>query len=58
MCRSVRFLSGGVDSSLVSAICSRELRKKGKVLDTYSFDFKDNDVHFKANAFTTYLPNG
>ncbi len=45
------FLSGGVDSSLVSAICSRELRKKGKVLDTYSFDFKDNDVHFKANAF-------
>ena len=45
------FLSGGVDSSLVSAICSRELRKKGKVLDTYSFDFKDNDVHFRANAF-------
>ncbi|HBA67838.1 MAG TPA: asparagine synthase (glutamine-hydrolyzing) [Lachnospiraceae bacterium] len=45
------FLSGGIDSSLVTAICSRELQKKGKVLDTYSFDFKDNDVNFKANAF-------
>ncbi len=45
------FLSGGVDSSLVTAICSRELRKQGKTLDTYSFDFKDNDIHFQANAF-------
>ena len=45
------FLSGGVDSSLVTAICSKELRKKGKQLDTYSFDFKDNDVNFRANAF-------
>lgn len=45
------FLSGGVDSSLVTAICSRELKKQGKALDTYSFDFKDNDVHFQANAF-------
>lgn len=45
------FLSGGVDSSLVTAICSRELQKKGKTLDTYSFDFKDNDINFKANSF-------
>ena len=45
------FLSGGVDSSLVTAICSEELKKQGKMLDTYSFDFKDNDVNFKANAF-------
>lgn len=45
------FLSGGVDSSLVTAICSEELKKQGKILDTYSFDFKDNDVNFKANAF-------
>lgn len=44
-------LSGGVDSSLVTAICSRELQKEGKQLDTYSFDFTDNDVNFKANAF-------
>lgn len=45
------FLSGGVDSSLVTAICSAELKKQGKVLDTYSFDFKDNNVNFKANTF-------
>jgi len=45
------FLSGGLDSSLVTAVCSRELQKQGKQLDTYSFDFKDNDVNFRANAF-------
>ena len=45
------FLSGGVDSSLVTAICSEELRKQGKVLNTFSFDFKDNHINFKANAF-------
>ena len=37
------FLSGGVDSSLVTAICARELEKQGAVLDTYSFDFQGND---------------
>lgn len=45
------FLSGGVDSSLVTAICSEELKKKGKRLDTYSFDFVDNQVNFRPNAF-------
>ena len=45
------FLSGGVDSSLVTAICSQELQKQGKQLDTYSFDFVDNDIHFQSNAF-------
>ncbi|MED9903906.1 MAG: asparagine synthase (glutamine-hydrolyzing) [Lachnospiraceae bacterium] len=45
------FLSGGLDSSLVTAICSSELKKKGEVLDTYSFDFADNEKNFKPNAF-------
>lgn len=45
------FLSGGVDSSFVTAICSQELKKQGKQLDTYSFDFIDNDIHFQSNAF-------
>jgi asparagine synthase (glutamine-hydrolysing) len=44
-------LSGGIDSSLVTAVCSRELHTQGKKLDTYSFDFKDNDINFKANSF-------
>lgn len=45
------FLSGGVDSSLVTAIAARELKKQGKKLNTFSFDFEDNAKHFKSNAF-------
>lgn len=45
------FLSGGLDSSLVTAICSEELKKKGKTLKTYSFDFIDNQKYFQSNAF-------
>ena len=45
------FLSGGVDSSLVTSVCSKELQKQNKQLDTYSFDFKDNHINFQANAF-------
>lgn len=45
------FLSGGVDSSVVSAVCAAELKKKGRQLTTYSFDFTENDKYFKANSF-------
>lgn len=45
------FLSGGVDSSLVSSICAAELKKQGKRLTTFSFDFVDNQKNFKANDF-------
>lgn len=45
------FLSGGVDSSLVTAICAKELRKQGKVLNTFSFDFQDNSKYFQSNSF-------
>ncbi|MDF2537592.1 MAG: Asparagine synthetase [Herbinix sp.] len=45
------FLSGGVDSSLITAICAKELQKANKQLVTYSFDFVDNDKHFKSNSF-------
>lgn len=45
------FLSGGVDSSLVTSICARELKKEGKVLDTFSFDFEGNQKYFRANDF-------
>lgn len=45
------FLSGGVDSSLVTAICAKELKKQGKVLNTFSFDFQNNDKYFKSNSF-------
>ena len=45
------FLSGGVDSSLVTAICAKELGRQGKQLNTFSFDFVNNDRYFKANSF-------
>ncbi|MBR6150033.1 MAG: asparagine synthase (glutamine-hydrolyzing) [Lachnospiraceae bacterium] len=45
------FLSGGIDSSLVTAVCSQELKEKGQLLSTYSFDFVGNDKNFRANAF-------
>ncbi len=45
------FLSGGVDSSIVTAVCSKELKKQGKQMNTFSFDFKHNDKYFMANAF-------
>ena len=45
------FLSGGVDSSLISAIASFEFRKEGEQLDTFSFDYVDSDLDFKPNSF-------
>ncbi|MFT3984368.1 MAG: asparagine synthase (glutamine-hydrolyzing) [Lachnospiraceae bacterium] len=45
------FLSGGIDSSLITAICAGELKTEGKQLDTYSFDFIDNEKNFKPNSF-------
>jgi len=44
-------LSGGVDSSIVTAVASGTLAETGRVLDTFSFDFKGNDTFFTANAF-------
>ncbi len=45
------FLSGGVDSSIVTAICAKELNAVGSQLNTFSFDFKYNDIFFKSNSF-------
>ncbi len=44
-------LSGGLDSSIISAICSKELYKEGKTLNTYSIDYEDNKKHFLKNDF-------
>ena len=45
------FLSGGIDSSIISAICSKEALSKGSSLATYSFDFKENNIYFTSNSF-------
>ncbi len=45
------FMSGGLDSSLVSAISSEFLKEDGMELTTYSFDFVDNETNFVPNDF-------
>lgn len=45
------FLSGGLDSSIITAICAQELEKRGEVLQTFSVDYLNNDLYFQANAF-------
>ncbi|WP_078548202.1 asparagine synthase (glutamine-hydrolyzing) [Litchfieldia alkalitelluris] len=46
------FLSGGVDSSAITAIASNAFEKEGKgPLHTFSIDYEDNDKYFEANEF-------
>lgn len=46
------FLSGGLDSSAISAIASNYYKNSGReTLDTFSIDYKDNDKYFQKNLF-------
>lgn len=45
------FLSGGLDSSIISKIASDKYKESGKTLDTYSVDYTDNDKYFKKSQF-------
>ncbi len=45
------FLSGGLDSSIITVIAANKLREQNKQLITYSVDYKDNNLNFKASAF-------
>ncbi len=45
------FLSGGIDSSIVTAVAQNYMKSKGKSLNTFSFDYSDNDKYFQSNAF-------
>lgn len=46
------FLSGGVDSSAITAIAANRYKQEGKgPLHTYSIDYEGNDKFFKANDF-------
>lgn len=47
------FLSGGLDSSIITAVAAREYKKEGRVLSTYSFEYEDN----KSYAPTLFQPN-
>lgn len=45
------FLSGGLDSSLISSVASRYMKERGKRLKTFSVDYVDNAKYFKASHF-------
>lgn len=45
------FLSGGLDSSLITAVCAEEHREKGDMLSTFSVDYEDNEKYFQVNKF-------
>jgi len=45
------FLSGGLDSSIVTAIGAKKLARQGKRLRTFSFDFDGNDEFYQSHAF-------
>lgn len=46
------FLSGGLDSSAVSAVAAEKYREEGRVLSTYSFEYEGNTY-----APTLFQPN-
>ncbi len=45
------FLSGGLDSSIISKVASDEYKSRGETLCTYSVDYDDNDKYFKKSLF-------
>lgn len=46
------FLSGGLDSSIITAVAAREIAAQGRPsLETYSFDYADNARYFHPTAF-------
>ena len=45
------FLSGGLDSSLITAICARQAGEPGKILHPFSVDYENNEQYFVPGKF-------
>ena len=45
------FLSGGLDSSIISAVAARQLAGQGKKLHTFSVRYRDDRRYFRATKF-------
>ena len=45
------FLSGGLDSSLISSVCAKAYQQQGRVLPTFSVDYENNDKYFVPGKF-------
>lgn len=52
------FLSGGLDSSLISSVCAEQMRQKGERLITFSLNYKDNEKYFKSGKFQPEADTG
>lgn len=47
------FLSGGLDSSIITAIAANTYNQEGLTLQTYSIDYEGNEQFFEKNDFQT-----
>ncbi|MGL4344491.1 MAG: asparagine synthase (glutamine-hydrolyzing) [Cellulosilyticaceae bacterium] len=45
------FLSGGLDSSIISSVAAKHYAAQGQKLTTYSFEHEDNKKHFHSTSF-------
>lgn len=45
------FLSGGLDSSIISSAAAQQFRESGKKLHTFSVEYRDNMKYFRAGKF-------
>lgn len=45
------FLSGGLDSSIITAVCAGQMQERGERLKTFSVDYENNEKFFQANKF-------
>lgn len=45
------FLSGGLDSSLICAVCAEQFREEGKQLHTFSVDYENHERYFVPGKF-------
>ena len=45
------FLSGGLDSSILSMLAARDYAARGETLRTWSVDYRDNDKYFTKSNF-------
>ena len=45
------FLSGGLDSSLLSSLANQVMQEQGRELHTFSVDYQDNDRYFQKSHF-------
>ena len=45
------FLSGGLDSSILSMLAAKDYAARGETLHTWSVDYRDNDKYFTKSIF-------